>query len=552
MAGLLDFLNTPDGQGLLSAAFGGLAGARTGQPINSIGRAGLAGLSGYTGAQDREQQNATDAMRNKYMQSQIDDNVSKNAQMVQALAATQKRENYFMGDGTGGQAAQSPNALPPSAFTPSLGGMGPVAPMSERPAPQAQAGGKFDEWSRQYGIPVDALKADFMTNGGKGISDMLMKRGAPDMQVANGYAYDKNKQGAGYLPSLSTSQDGKTSMVQIGPDGQPVISAPQGALNTYNAYQGAQANFKPIKVFNPETQREEYTNEGAVVGGQGQALPNTATTPGSFRQANPNANLMVARPGESDQSQIYAGALATAKQQLAAARTPEDANRARSDIAGIQGEMNKAGIRSPAPQSGNFAAGPSANEAAIADANRTRMVDTAKADVGRDTASQTKVRNAGETISSVDRAISLLGKNPTSSGVGSMADSGAAFFGKTLPGADVAAQLDVVSADIVKNVPRFEGPQSDKDVEQYKSAAGRVADRTLPVSQRLAAAQEVKLLQSRAVGAGTSSAASGAKPAPGKVLDTLPTANGGNKGQRIRDTTTGKILVSNGLQWKAE
>lgn len=54
--GLLDFLQTPEGQGLLSAAFGGLAGARRGEPINSLGRAGLAGLSGYAGAQERQLQ----------------------------------------------------------------------------------------------------------------------------------------------------------------------------------------------------------------------------------------------------------------------------------------------------------------------------------------------------------------------------------------------------------------------------------------------------------------------------------------------------------------
>ncbi len=43
------------------------------------------------------------------------------------------------------------------------------------------------------------------------------------------------------------------------------------------------------------------------------------------------------------------------------------------------------------------------------------------------------------------------------------------------------------------------------------------------------------------------------KAAPAsKLVDALPTPNGSNKGQRIRDTTTGKILVSNGMQWKAE
>ena len=43
----------------------------------------------------------------------------------------------------------------------------------------------------------------------------------------------------------------------------------------------------------------------------------------------------------------------------------------------------------------------------------------------------------------------------------------------------------------------------------------------------------------------------GDKP-KGNVFDALPTANASNKGQRIRDTTTGKILRSNGMQWKEE
>lgn len=51
--GLLDFIKTPEGQGLLSAAFGGLAGARRGTPLNNLGRAGLAGLGGYVDATDR-------------------------------------------------------------------------------------------------------------------------------------------------------------------------------------------------------------------------------------------------------------------------------------------------------------------------------------------------------------------------------------------------------------------------------------------------------------------------------------------------------------------
>lgn len=63
--GLLGFIKTPEGQGLLSAAFGGLAGARRGQPLNSIGRGGLAGLAGYAQAQDQQTQEAQRVEMNK-------------------------------------------------------------------------------------------------------------------------------------------------------------------------------------------------------------------------------------------------------------------------------------------------------------------------------------------------------------------------------------------------------------------------------------------------------------------------------------------------------
>lgn len=63
MNGLLDFFGTPQGQGLLSAVAGGMAGARRGQPINSIGRGLLAGTAGYGNALDRQQQAEQMAMQ---------------------------------------------------------------------------------------------------------------------------------------------------------------------------------------------------------------------------------------------------------------------------------------------------------------------------------------------------------------------------------------------------------------------------------------------------------------------------------------------------------
>jgi len=50
MNGLLDFAQSPAGQGLLAAAFGGLATAGRGGPINTLGAAGLSGIAGYSAA----------------------------------------------------------------------------------------------------------------------------------------------------------------------------------------------------------------------------------------------------------------------------------------------------------------------------------------------------------------------------------------------------------------------------------------------------------------------------------------------------------------------
>jgi len=50
LGGLLDFAQTPMGMGLLSAAFGGLATAGRGGPVNTLGAAGLSGIAGYSAA----------------------------------------------------------------------------------------------------------------------------------------------------------------------------------------------------------------------------------------------------------------------------------------------------------------------------------------------------------------------------------------------------------------------------------------------------------------------------------------------------------------------
>lgn len=86
--GLGEFVKTPEGQGLLSAAFGGMAGARRGQPWNTAGRAGMAGLLGYQQANENIQKQADTELTNKIRQSQID---MQARQIAEAEAEKQRR-----------------------------------------------------------------------------------------------------------------------------------------------------------------------------------------------------------------------------------------------------------------------------------------------------------------------------------------------------------------------------------------------------------------------------------------------------------------------------
>jgi hypothetical protein len=86
----------------------------------------------------------------------------------------------------------------------------------------------------------------------------------------------------------------------------------------------------------------------------------------------------------------------------------------------------------------------------------------------------------------------------TGSGVGRLVDVGARFVGQALPGDIAIGKLQPIADMALKMVPRFEGPQSDKDTATYKQAAGQLADPTLPTAIRKAAGIEVlRLLKLR-------------------------------------------------------
>jgi hypothetical protein len=550
MAGILDFLQTPEAQmgiGLLAA------GGPSTTPMNVGQRVQLA-MQGLNA-------NEQNKLKLKLLQSQVDENASQNAIRQSQLAQQQRRDAYFMGDGMGGGSPTPAAGLPGSAGLP--GGAPMAAPgVAAAGSPVAAGGDKFSQLAAQYGVPRDALVMDYMNNGGKGIAAMIEKRGTPDMQVSGNYAYDKNRIQPGYLPSLNISQDGKASQVQIGPDGQPVVSAPRGAVDTFSAYQGIQDRSRAAN-----TPGRPVILPGGRMGGQSQLSEISGGDPSAGTLGDRNNNPGNLRPpGASTGFQRFdtpEAGLAALDQNLQSYGkkgintiegvinrwAPSSENNTSAYVSSVSKRLGidpKAqidlanpyvrqalgtaimlqengpsiltrGRGAPAqPASSGVDGGGlefSPSEQAQNEANKVRLTKTAEADVGRDSATLKKEKSAGEMIAAVRRARELLNEGPTGSGAGEMVDKGAAFFGKSTKGAEVSAKLDIVSGDLLNNVPRMEGPQSDGDRIEYKIQAGRAADRTIPPKQRLAAMDELERLQAKYAGLNGGAAPANTQPA---------------------------------------
>lgn len=88
----------------------------------------------------------------------------------------------------------------------------------------------------------------------------------------------------------------------------------------------------------------------------------------------------------------------------------------------------------------------------------------------------------------------------TGSGTGAGRDKLAAFFGVSTTGAQAIAQLLPLQAAIMLQQPRMEGPQSDRDVQLYREAAGQLGDPTVPRETKKAAIRTIRTLQDKYAG----------------------------------------------------
>ena len=478
------------------------------------------GVNGYLGAMGTAGEYNS---KKQLQQAQMQEMMVKAAAEKQKMEMDAKKNKMLMDMLGGGQPSQASSS----------GLLGDSAPQGGLLGGGAQGGG--DPFA---GVDKRALMLDYLQNGGKNMGGWINDTTKPNWVNIDGNLVNTNAKGfsGGFQPGVKINENGQAIMRQPDGKGGVIVGAAPGSLDTFAAFESIKAGNKPIKVYNPETGREEYVSESTVL--------NAAKQPSAPRQMQQTApsGAYNGYAGNS-RANADAGAIEVLQSEINNPKTsPENKAAAMRELQRIRPTQGA--------QSGAFAAAPSQMEMAQAKATEAALVDTAKANVVRDTGRQGEQKRQGQLGAGVDRAIELLNQKPTASGGGALMDSAANFFGSSTKGADTASKLDTLSGWLVSNVPRMEGPQSDKDVLSYKTMAAEVGDRTKPISQRLAAAQELKALQAKY--ADLNGGGQTKEPKPSRVIDALPPANNGNKGQRIRDTTTGKILKSNGISWVAE
>ena len=123
---------------------------------------------------------------------------------------------------------------------------------------------------------------------------------------------------------------------------------------------------------------------------------------------------------------------------------------------------------------------------------------------GNKNSPQQETKRAQNVLSLTQQAEQILSNGKaTGSGIGSLLDTGASWFGVSTEGAQSTAQLSTISGQLVSNMPKMEGPQSDKDVQMYKQMAGDLSNASLPVATRMAALRQMQALNEKYLNNGT-------------------------------------------------
>ena len=375
MAGLLEFLNTPQGMGLLSGVAGYAAGARRGTPVNNVGRGLTTGLFGYQQAQDAIKQEQENAFQKQYRQMQMD---KMQQETARAKGLQDSLQSLYKSAGNVPYKADNP-------FGEDLGNL--------QTTQEASFAGK----------PVDPVLAATIPYAQP---DDILKMFGPNNE--NRTAEQKNWEFAQGLP---------------------------------------------------EDQRAMFMNR-------------SSSSPSTVQEWEYFSKL----PAQQQ------------SQYLEMKRNPQIMN-----LGGAQA------VRAPGGGiAESYQVTPKITETPDYQAAQAAAVETAKTGVSQGAETGKKVKGADTLLSYIDRAENILKQGDAT---GSLIGSGLAATKGALGISDASTQanqqLELVSGWMVANVPRMEGPQSNFDVQNYKTMAAVVGDRTKPINDRMAALQELRGLQEK-------------------------------------------------------
>lgn len=232
----------------------------------------------------------------------------------------------------------------------------------------------------------------------------------------------------------------------------------------------AMTEYQKVKGPLDERSRSEFLNlygfNAAMPSGKTPApaqLPPTAGVPG----AGPVAPAIPGAPGAAQQNQVPG---------------------AGTNMRTAPGPVAPTPVQAPAAAPAPTAAPTTAPAAAPSDLTKpiaTLQQETAAEKPNIEQAA--KNRKQAEKIFPFVTQIRDLVDKSTGSGIGSRIDDAGNFIGYTTSGAEAIAAIRPLASKILMGVERFEGPQSNIDVQSYKEAAGQLSDPKVPAKQKQAA-----------------------------------------------------------------
>ena len=354
MDGLLDFAASPAGQGLLGAVFSGLAGARRGAPLNSLGAAGAGGLLAYNQAQQNQAEAAKDMQRSKFFDMQIQQMQEQQAQQKAAQEALQRRQGYLgsLGQVTSPRVDAQPNQFDPMAWirmggsleeAKSLAGMNRWG--KPEPVKIAQGETLLDPSTMKpiYSAPRETAPTE--------MARLIRERDSlPDGSPLRGL-YDSalNKQAThqpGTSVSVNTGQKGFDNEIKLRSDfrSEPVYKAHQEMSSAYSQIQQSLKQGTPSGDLAGATKIMKLLDPGSVVRESELGMAMAAT--GLLDRAQNYANMIVTGQKLTPQQRVDFQGLADALYS----ESVKAYNSKRDEYTGIANDygMNPSRIAGPA------------------------------------------------------------------------------------------------------------------------------------------------------------------------------------------------------------